>query len=171
MSNIWILISTPLHIKRSEKCNQTSPLLRSIKTSPSVRRIQTSSMSCKYSTGKTYSTRDIGTQTVCKCYLESSALLSDYKKTFLSPSGIEAATDVLCHNISVALPTLLSTMVVVMVKSESCIRNQKYAISYSFILSASMVVTTVLACTQMIQYRPASKKRVSKKIRLKLLKN
>ena len=39
---------------------------------------------------------------------------------------------------------------VVMVKSESCIRNQKYAISYSFMLSASMAVATVLACTQMI---------------------
>ena len=40
---------------------------------------------------------------------------------------------------------------VVMVKSESCIRNQKYAISYSFMLSASsMAVTTVLASTQMI---------------------
>ena len=34
--------------------------------------------------------------------------------------------------------------------SESCIRNQKYAINYSFMLSASMAVTTVLACAQMI---------------------
>ena len=31
------------------------------------------------------------------------------KKPFLSPSGIEPATDVLCHNISVAIPTLLSS--------------------------------------------------------------
>ena len=65
---------------------------------------------CKYSTEKTYSTRDIGTQTVRKCYSGSSTLLPDYKKTFLSPSGIEPATDVLCHDISVALPTLLSSI-------------------------------------------------------------
>ena len=62
---------------------------------------------CKYSTEKTYSTRDIGTQTVRKCYSESSTLLPDYKKTFMSLSGIEPATDVVFHNISVALLTLL----------------------------------------------------------------
>ena len=39
---------------------------------------------------------------------------------------------------------------VAMVKSESCIRNQKYSINYSFMLSGSMAVTTVLACAQMI---------------------
>ena len=43
----------------------------------------------------------------------------------MSPAGIEPATDVLCHNISVALPTLLSTMVVVIIKTESCIRKPK----------------------------------------------
>ena len=32
-----------------------------------------------------------------------------YKKTFMSPSGIEPAMDVLYQNISVALPTLLSS--------------------------------------------------------------
>ena len=37
---------------------------------------------CKYSTDKTYSTRDIGTQTVRKCYSESNTLLPDYKKNF-----------------------------------------------------------------------------------------
>ena len=62
---------------------------------------------CKCSTEKIYSTRNIGTQTVSKCYSNSSTLLPDYKKTFLSPSGIEPATDVMCHNISVAPPTLL----------------------------------------------------------------
>ena len=35
---------------------------------------------CKYSTEKTYSTRDIGTQTVRNYYSESSTLLPDYKK-------------------------------------------------------------------------------------------
>ena len=62
---------------------------------------------CKCSTEKTYSTRDIGSQTVRKCYSKSSTLLPDYKKTFMSPSGIEPVTDVLCHNISVAFPTVL----------------------------------------------------------------
>ena len=37
-----------------------------------------------------------------------------------------------------------------MAKSESSIRNKKYAISYSFMISASKAVTTVLVCTQMI---------------------
>ena len=37
-----------------------------------------------------------------------------------------------------------------MVKSKSCLRNKKYAIIYLFMLPASMAVTTVLACTQMI---------------------
>ena len=63
---------------------------------------------CKCYTEKTYSTRDIGTQTIRKSYSESSTLLPDYKKkTFMSLLRIEPATDVLCHNISVALPTLL----------------------------------------------------------------
>ena len=35
---------------------------------------------CKCSTEKTYSTRDIGTQTIRKCYSKSSTLLPDYKK-------------------------------------------------------------------------------------------
>ena len=39
---------------------------------------------------------------------------------------------------------------VVTAKSESSMRNKKYAISYSFMLSASKAATTVLACTQMI---------------------
>ena len=39
---------------------------------------------------------------------------------------------------------------VVMVKFESCMRSQEYAVNYSFMLSASMAVTTVLARTQMI---------------------
>ena len=39
---------------------------------------------------------------------------------------------------------------VVPAKSESSIGNKKYAISYSFMLSASKAVTNVLACTQMI---------------------
>ena len=65
----------------------------------------------------------------------------------MSPSGIESATDVLCQNILVAL---LSYYLVVMAKSEPSIRNKKYAISYSFMLSASKAITTVLACTQMI---------------------
>ena len=39
---------------------------------------------------------------------------------------------------------------IVMVKSESCMRNRKYVINYSFMLSASMAVSTVLAFTQMI---------------------
>ena len=78
---------------------------------------------CKCSTEKIYSTRDIGTQTVRKCYSKSSPLIPDYKnKSFLSPSGIEPATDVLCHNISVVLSWI----------------------------SASEAVTAVLACTQMI---------------------
>ena len=64
---------------------------------------------CKYSTEKTYSTREIGTQTARKCYSESSTLLPDYKKTFLSSSGIAPSADVLCLNISVALPTILSS--------------------------------------------------------------
>ena len=65
---------------------------------------------CKYSAEKTYSTRDIGTQTVRKCYSESSTLLPAHKKKgFLSPPGIELAMDVLCSNISVALPTILSS--------------------------------------------------------------
>ena len=42
---------------------------------------------CKYSTEKTYSTRYIGTQTVCKCYSESSNLLPDDKKNFLVATG------------------------------------------------------------------------------------
>ena len=37
---------------------------------------------CKCSTEKTYSTRDIGTQTVRKCYSESSTSLPDYKQIF-----------------------------------------------------------------------------------------
>ena len=53
---------------------------------------------CTYSTEKTYSTRDVGTQTARKRYSESSTLLlPDYKKYILSPSGIEPATDVLGH--------------------------------------------------------------------------
>ena len=39
---------------------------------------------------------------------------------------------------------------VVTAKFESSIRDKKYAISYSFMLSASKAVTTVLGCTQMI---------------------
>ena len=62
---------------------------------------------CKCSTEKTYSTRDIGTQTIRKCNSKSSTLLQDYMYIyFLPPSGIEPATDVLYHNVSVALPTL-----------------------------------------------------------------
>ena len=100
---------------------------------------------CKYSTKKTYSTRDIGTQTVRKCYSESSTLLPDYKKTFMSPSGIEPATDVLCHNFSSRSSNLIT--------SSYCqvrILHTRYVTKYSFMLSASTAVTTVLACTQMI---------------------
>ena len=39
---------------------------------------------------------------------------------------------------------------VVTAESESSIRNKKYANNYSFMLSASKAVTTVLACTQMV---------------------
>ena len=46
-------------------------------------------------------------------------------KTLMSPSGIEPATDVLCDNISVALSILLPTLVVVIAKTESCIREPK----------------------------------------------
>ena len=60
----------------------------------------------------------------------------------MSPSGIEPATDVLCHDVSVAFPTLLSTSYA---KSESSIRNKKYVISYPFMISASKAVTTALA--------------------------
>ena len=45
------------------------------------------------------------------------------KKAFMSPSEIEPATDVLCHNISVALPTLF--YLVVIAKTKSCIREPK----------------------------------------------
>ena len=37
-----------------------------------------------------------------------------------------------------------------MVKSESCIRNKKFAINYSFMLSACMAIAIILAYTQMI---------------------
>ena len=64
----------------------------------------------KYFTEKTYSTRDIGTLKLYANVIQSSVLYYQIiKKTFLSPMGIEPATDVLCHNISVALPTLLSS--------------------------------------------------------------
>ena len=52
---------------------------------------------------------NFNTQTVRKYYSRSSTFLPDYEKKYMSPSGIEPATDVLCHNISVALPTLLSS--------------------------------------------------------------
>ena len=43
-------------------------------------------------------------------------------KTPMSPSGIEPATDVLCHNISVAFQ---SCYLVVIAKTESCVREPK----------------------------------------------
>ena len=52
------------------------------------------------------------------------------KKTSLSPSGIEPATDVLCHNISVALPTLLPNSFLSIPNLAYVI--EEYAISYSF---------------------------------------
>ena len=42
-------------------------------------------------------------------------------KTFLSPSRFKPATDVVCHDISVSLPTLSSTLL--FLKTESCIRE------------------------------------------------
>ena len=50
---------------------------------------------------------------------------------------------------------------VVTAKSEFSIRNITYAISYSFMLSASKAVATVLACTQMIlQFNGETKSQV-----------
>ena len=43
-------------------------------------------------------------------------------KTLMSPSGIERATDVLCHNISVALSILLPSS---FAKTESCVSEPK----------------------------------------------
>ena len=62
---------------------------------------------CKCSTEKTPSTRDIGTQLYVNAIQSPVHCFQVIKKSFMSPSGIEPATHVLCHNISVTLPTLL----------------------------------------------------------------
>ena len=56
---------------------------------------------------ETLLTWDIGTQTACKCNSKSSTLLPAYEKIFLVAMGIESATYVLNHNISVTLPCFI----------------------------------------------------------------
>ena len=120
MSNTWILISTPLHMKRLWNRMRTSPSMTQavscwsqtfyfpgcvnpfhtnfkhyIPLAAKDLSISLGSKSpniplnvCKCSTEKTYSTRDIGTQTVRKCYSKSSILLPDYKKLSCRHRGL-----------------------------------------------------------------------------------
>ena len=120
-------------MKRSEKCNQTSPSLRRILTSPSVRRIQTSPSMSANTLQRRLTL--LGTL-VLKLYanvIQSPVLYYQImkKKVFLSPPGIKPATYCATTFQLLFQPYYL----VVMFKSESCIVNQKYVIiNYSCFL-------------------------------------
>ena len=149
MSNTLILMSTPLHMKRSEKCNQTSPSLRRIETSLPVGRIQIS-----HSISATTLQRRrilIPGTLVLKLYANVIQGPVLYYQIIKTKSCLHRGLNPRRMFCAIIFQLLSQPYYLVsMVKPESCLRNKKYAIIYLFMLPASMAVTTVLACTQII---------------------
>ena len=112
-------MSTPLYMELSEKCIQAS---KDQNIPHGSKNPNIPLNVCKYSTEKTYSTRNTGTQTVRKCCSESSTLLPDHKtKISCRHRGLNPRR-MFCAKLIQLLSQLY--YLVVKVKSESCIRNQ-----------------------------------------------